>query len=357
MLHRNYWIFVSVGSLSTGFISLAMLHAAGCGQDPDALYDALGRCASPLSDGNPCTRDWCTGSVNMHDPVADGTACTLGKNQGMCENGLCNLACMSMPSSCVCGTAEDCPTATECMGWRCENYRCNADPHTDMVVAAQVMNDCKKVTCTADGIAAAQNDDSDLPLSNGPCFSGICKDGIPDQTPLPADHACSNGQTGICNDLGECVRCKVGTPIGCNANKICEMSPTGDLRCTTCSNGIKDGDETDTDCGGSCAECPGGPCNYPNDCKNGNCVDNVCCENACTKMCKICGTNGKCTDLPAGEIDLYPQPLCPDSSGGRACNGQEACIDKSANGEPCEHPWDCASNNCTGNPPSCTKNP
>src|SRR5262249_27068028 len=44
-----------------------------------------------------------------------------------------------------------------------------------------------------------------------------------------------------------------------------------------CSNGVKDGDEIDTDCGGSCGLCGQGKhCEAPSDCTSGTCRANVC---------------------------------------------------------------------------------
>lgn len=46
---------------------------------------------------------------------------------------------------------------------------------------------------------------------------------------------------------------------------------------TTCTNGVKDGDEGDVDCGGSCARCPDlMSCNAPADCASGSCTQARC---------------------------------------------------------------------------------
>ncbi len=50
-----------------------------------------------------------------------------------------------------------------------------------------------------------------------------------------------------------------------------------------CNDGVQNGDETDVDCGGSCAPCETGQnCEIPNDCLSGQCDGNVCVGMACT---------------------------------------------------------------------------
>jgi len=52
-------------------------------------------------------------------------------------------------------------------------------------------------------------------------------------------------------------------------------------RCATCSDGVKNGTETDVDCGGSCPRCGSGrACTGRNDCRSAYCPDGTCA--ACT---------------------------------------------------------------------------
>ncbi len=45
-----------------------------------------------------------------------------------------------------------------------------------------------------------------------------------------------------------------------------------------CTDNVKNGNETDTDCGGRvCGVCvPGKECRDPTDCSNGKCMSNIC---------------------------------------------------------------------------------
>jgi FG-GAP-like repeat len=71
-----------------------------------------------------------------------------------------------------------------------------------------------------------------------------------------------------------CKSCDIGDR--CNANTDCYDSFCDDGRCTPfpCDNGRKDGQETDVDCGGpECRKCSGGRvCQAGTDCFTGNCV-------------------------------------------------------------------------------------
>ncbi|MCA9879178.1 MAG: hypothetical protein KC442_15410 [Thermomicrobiales bacterium] len=68
----------------------------------------------------------------------------------------------------------------------------------------------------------------------------------------------------------------------------------------TCTDSLKNGDETDVDCGGSCPRCANGlVCDSRDDCASALCVDSRCVS--CVP--NNCGTdaNGGCfCDLPAG---------------------------------------------------------
>jgi hypothetical protein len=73
----------------------------------------------------------------------------------------------------------------------------------------------------------------------------------------------------------------------------------------TCDDGAQNGDETDVDCGGSCAQCKvGDKCAAPGDCPLGYCFDGVCCGEACGLPCRSCalpGSIGDCAPIPDGQ--------------------------------------------------------
>ncbi|MGE5186155.1 MAG: hypothetical protein ACM31C_29065, partial [Acidobacteriota bacterium] len=93
----------------------------------------------------------------------------------------------------------------------------------------------------------------------------------------------------------------------------------------TCHDRIVDGDESDVDCGGSCAlRCPGGEaCHSVADCQTAGCDSGTCRAPSCS--------DGIRDGIESG-------PDCGDLAGCAKC----------ANGQPCAVNTDCASNNCAG---------
>jgi hypothetical protein len=113
-------------------------------------------------------------------------------------------------------------------------------------------------------------------------------------------------------------------------------------------DGVQNGNETDTDCGGGapCNGCGNGDsCNGPSDCASGFCIDGVCCDMACTGLCESCVmsqtgvADGSCADVAAG---TDPENEC---SGVQVCDSG-VCVGQ-ANGASCGGPTDCMSGFCT----------
>jgi hypothetical protein len=112
----------------------------------------------------------------------------------------------------------------------------------------------------------------------------------------------------------------------------------------SCSDGVKNGEETDVDCGGStCQPCERGKaCGWPTDCGTGVCSSGVCCNEECSGACISCNRKdsvGICAYVPEGEPhDLY---ACSTTS---ACDGKGSC--KALSGQPCKNVFDCMSGMC-----------
>lgn len=76
-----------------------------------------------------------------------------------------------------------------------------------------------------------------------------------------------------------------------------------------CSDGVKNGDETDLDCGGACTPCAvGGACGTPLDCASG-----VCAAAKCAKAAVPCGAFSGCTGFvdatDAGAVAIIRFPV------------------------------------------------
>jgi hypothetical protein len=101
----------------------------------------------------------------------------------------------------------------------------------------------------------------------------------------------------------------------CASGSCSTAAPTN-----TCRDRIRDGDETDIDCGGSCQKCAAAKsCAQPTDCQTSNCAGGTCVAASCTDNVR---------DGFESDVDC-----------GSACG---AC----AAGQICAADWDCASNLC-----------
>jgi hypothetical protein len=85
----------------------------------------------------------------------------------------------------------------------------------------------------------------------------------------------------------------------------------------TCTDGVKDGNETDVDCGGSC-----GKCNIGQRCgQNTDCDDSICVAGECTPdQCDDGKVDGQETDVDCGG------GMCRKCAGGRNCSVASDCF-------------------------------
>jgi hypothetical protein len=94
---------------------------------------------------------------------------------------------------------------------------------------------------------------------------------------------------------------------------------------STCSNGVKDGDETSVDCGG--AECPtcevGRSCAHATDCTDGVCLNNICRASSCSDGMR----NGQETDIDCGGAGT-----CKRCEPGQACASNADCSSSRCDG-------------------------
>jgi hypothetical protein len=103
------------------------------------------------------------------------------------------------------------------------------------------------------------------------------------------------------------------------------LSPCPDGRCTTgtpatpCRDRVRDGDETDVDCGGSCQTCAAAKtCSVPADCQSGTCTAGRCGAASCT--------NGR---RDGYESDVDCGGVCPTCAAGAACAADRDCASSS----------------------------
>jgi len=129
-----------------------------------------------------------------------------------------------------------------------------------------------------------------------------------------------------------------GTSLVASCNVLLSLNKyvdcPGDPSCpadATCGDGMKDGTETDVDCGGPCSPCADGKgCKVGSDCTSTTCVDLVCLASTCNDKVK----DGTETDVDCGGT-------CPPCTDGKGCGTGSDCADKV-----------CSMGACL--PPSCT---
>ncbi|MBX3185988.1 MAG: SUMF1/EgtB/PvdO family nonheme iron enzyme [Labilithrix sp.] len=155
---------------------------------------------------------------------------------------------------------------------------------------------------TTDGGAAdAKAPDEDKPCTTGSdCSSGVCGPDKKCKSPTSSDFVKNGDETDI--DCGGSTTgakpCDPGK--GCAVPKDCTtgVCTGGICQVATATDGVKNGDETDTDCGGSNAP----PCDVGKTCsKPADCVDKICTGGKCVARKPADGVqNGDETDIDCG---------------------------------------------------------
>jgi cysteine-rich repeat protein len=198
------------------------------------------------------------------------------------------------------------------------------------------------------------------------CTDDKCAaDGSTTHDPTTAGTPCSEAGGAVCDGKGACVQCL--EDANCTSPKVCKKD-TSTCVDPACDDKKLDGDETDLDCGGSCspaAACADGlKCKVGADCKSGVCADDgngglacqaaTCddkvlngdetdtdcggtCPTKCDdlKLCKVAAdcTSGVCKDDGNGTLKCAV-PACGDG----VKNGGEGCDDgNQTNGDGCDN--------------------
>ncbi len=130
------------------------------------------------------------------------------------------------------------------------------------------------------------------------------------------DNGVRDGNESSVDCGGSCPACANGD--NCGVGDDCESRVCDRGRCLVpnCRDGVRNGDETGADCGGDCGLCPGGePCSSNDQCLSGRCRGAVCAMSSCEDG----RMNSDETDVDCGG------PLCPACAGGLACDNNTDC--------------------------------
>ena len=285
----------------------------GALDDDEVDVDCGGSCAARCPTGAACTGDGdcqtgvCEATTHrcIVSPCIDGTK-DYGESDVDCGHvcpGACGVsrACV-VDADCASGV---CSVAGLCVASRCQDGKKDG---------AETNVDCGGGACAgcADGATCGTGADCLSGLCHGFrhfCTSDPCNDGLKDGDEAGID--CGGSKCGPCG-LGKA--CATGSDCAsgfCSARNACVESQ--------CRDGRKNGNELDVDCGGSCplACGQGSPCTQPSDCLSGLCsaTTGKCIGNRCLDTVK----DGDETDVDCGGT-------CPTACAlGKSCKAAGDC--------------------------------
>lgn len=199
---------------------------------------------------------------------------------------------------------------SECRSRTCDQSLCGfSDPPDGMVLVAQTTGDCEVAQCDGKGAVKQVVDDNDLPDDGKECTVDACTQGVPSSAPKAVHDPCTQNGGHFCDPLSACVECLLAAdcPSG-----VCD-GPTSKCLPASCKDLVKNGTETDVDCGGgACGACgPGKVCAKPSDCASSVCAG-MTCQPSCTDgvqnngesdvdcggpNCSKCGFGKKCVAI------------------------------------------------------------
>ena len=166
------------------------------------------------------------------------------------------------------------------------------------------------------------------------CVTGYCSSTTLTCEDVPPTEYCSNGQLDVdqgetcldaggpgCRNLGHL--CSNGA--SCQLDVDCTSSNCYNGTCVSCFDGVKNGDESSSDCGGACKPCDDlRACVTASDCFSGQCSSNIC------RSCSDGIKNGDEQDVDCGGSG------CPKCADGNTCAESKHCLSGI-----------CASNTCS----------
>lgn len=259
-----------------------------CGPDSD--------CSHPTCDDNVCgTANEGAGTACDDD---GGQVCNAGGDCVECLNAshcepmqICRFN-QCVPPPCANMVQDGLETDVDCGGGVCP--ACLDD---DMCVS---FSDCASGYCNASSLCAACTVTAQCQPGAYCDMSGasnVCTAKKPGGAPCAAGDECLTGACadGVCCDAPcdtDCVACDLVGSVGTCAPHPVATDPDGDCGADTCNgsgacrctDGVENGLETDTDCGGgACPACPDGDtCTIDADCVSGYCGSTVCATPTCS---------------------------------------------------------------------------
>lgn len=243
-------------------------------------------CSNGVQDGDESNTD-CGGSCG---PCYNGASCSTGSD---CVSGVCSGGGTCVAATCSDGVQNQWETDVDCGGGgRVVSSDSTICPGNSVCPFSQCCSrdeECGTSSNHCRWGAADAFCDACAPgaacVSGGDCSSFRCVAGVC-QAP-----SCSDG---VRNADEVDVDCGGSCPLGCAAGQHCAAGSDcqggvcqhAQCAAATCFDGLQNGQETGVDCGGgTCAGCAdGSPCASPGDCWGALCSGGVCLGNANTPV-------------------------------------------------------------------------
>jgi formylglycine-generating enzyme required for sulfatase activity len=227
----------------------------------------------------------------------------------------------------ACSEASNCPGVnTECQTRLCAQGFCSiAYTANGVPLAAQNVGDCKVVVCDGGGKQKEIEDAEDKADDSNPCTDDTCVAGTPTSVASAVGQPCTDVPNAgkVCDGKGVCIGCLSGADCASGICQVNKCVPAG------CTDLIKNGLETDTDCGGAdCNTCADNKtCKVAADCTSKVCVGGTCKIPVCSDSAK----NGLETDIDCGGP-------CPPCAPTKFCAVAADCTSKVCIGGVCQAP-------------------
>ncbi len=292
--------------------------------DGESATDCGGPCAACMSgqrcnQADDCLQGVCSNNICQAASCVDGVR--NGDESDIDCGGACETKCAERQR---CQTTEDCQ-ATPCSGGTCAEPSCmdgikNGD-ESDI--------DCGGTCagCIIGQICTEPLDCASKVCSSSMCVGTSCANGIQDATETDVDcggedcaGTCMTGQS--CEAHSDCM------------SGICDLQGTRRCLAASCTDGVKNQDESDIDCGGTCgAICQvGQACAQNTDCESSTCSGDQCREAGCVIQATSftageANPNNPCEHCdPSSATDAWtPRPVGSECDDGAACTASSSC--------------------------------
>ncbi len=306
------------------FLAVAILTLSGCGHSAPPIPTA--NCSDHIQNQNESDVD--CGGPNCGKCI-DGKFCLSGvdcastrcveqvckalptctdslKNQDESDVDCGGKICHACPNGKVCGVKEDCDSKY-CSKGLCAIVPPPASCTDSLKNQDETDVDCGGVKCGKCALGKACSVSSDCVGGNNTCTDGVCA------TATSCLDRVKNGKE-TDTDCGgpSCKKCTVGKSCVSNTDCFTNQCDSDSKKCKgsaggTCRDLTQNQDETDADCGGvKCGKCAvGKSCKVKEDCQSDYCLDGKC-WNAPPKMCLNMVKDGDETDVDCGGAECGP---------------------------------------------------